>query len=389
MDIEKKWSDHFYEFALTHCMEDTLQGFYIAQMGRPTLEFFRKHKDELEIDELCGNSNSHITIQEVINNPELPWDYQSFLFSGKITWDDYNNIITGTHKHLPWGDVMPLFTGVTLDIVKNNPQINWDYNELSCSDIITEEFLEDNFEKEWDYNFLTVNPKISTMFMQKYSSKPWDARFIHKNDTISTYDFKTGTRVIDNERIFDALMKHNVQSYWFSECSNFDVDKFFDMKIDMVLNDAQLKEFYGGLSKNLNLNLEKHFLPRKTIPYWDFLNLSVNSNVNLEFMLTHSDLPWNYMAFSCNPNVNDIVVENNPSFKWYYPYLSSNNNITWDYVKRNLEKDWDFDKVINKDLLFSEILEYKEYFGEKIEDINEGAFKREKELFVNKIIKTA
>ena len=102
-------------------------------------------------------------------------------------------------------------------------------------------------------------------------------------------------------------------------------------------------------------------------------------------MLKHSDLPWNHMAFSCNPNVNDEVVETNPSFKWYYPYLSSNNNITWDYVKKNLDKDWDFDKVLNKDLLFSEIIEYKEYFGERIEDINECAFKREKELFFNTV----
>lgn len=384
LEIDKKWCDHFYEFALTHCKPDTLQGFYIARMGRPTLEFFRKHKDELEIDELCANSNSHITLQDVIDNPDLPWDYASFLMcSRKISWDDYNKYIR--NSDLPWGNSVPVLNGVTLDIVKNNPDVNWDYSELSLSDIITEEYVENNFDKDWDYHCLTVNPKITKEFMEKHSDKPWDTRYINKNDVIATYDFTTGTRRIDNDRLFDTLMKRTVSTYWFSECANFDIDKFYDLKIDMVLNEKQLKEFYGGLSKNPNLNFEKHFLPRKTLPYWDFTNLSVNRQVTLDIILKYSDLPWNHMAFSCNMNVNDEVVENNPSFKWYYPFLSTNNSITWDYVKRNLDKDWNFDRVLSKDLLFSEIIEYKEYFGEEIEDINEGDFIREKAQFINNL----
>ena len=263
-------------------------------------------------------------------------------------------------------------------------KIKWDMTSLSANSHIDMDFVTKHSDMNWDKSILICNPAIPLdLFINNddYKIILNDKNNVHNR--YIKYNTITKERIIDIN-ILDIIMKYPI--YWHYDiiamCANFNIDKFFELKIDMVLTEDQLKAFYFGLSRNPNLNIDKHFLPRKSCPHWDYVGLSLNRNLHIDTIINYPNLPWNYMVYSSNVNVNDEIVENNPSFRWNYEYLSTNNNISWDYVKKNLDKEWNFDKVLNKDLLFEEIIEYKDYFEEKIEDINIDNFTRERTQFM-------
>lgn len=112
---------------------------------------FDHFSEFLDINQFCC-SNPNVTFQFIIKN--------SHLLSDK------------TMKYIQEREI------VTLDIIKENPNFQWDYHHLSYNDNITEEFIEENIDEPWNFEMLNV----SNDFIKRHPTKNWDFEIINCNE---------------------------------------------------------------------------------------------------------------------------------------------------------------------------------------------------------------
>jgi len=101
--------------------------------------------------------------------------------------------------------------------------------------------------------------------------------------------------------------------------------------------------------------------------------LSRNSNITMDIVCDHEDLPWSSLGISCNCNFEyDIIskrsppwyfteisarvpletINAHPAAKWDWVAVNKNPNLTVDFIRNNLDKPWDWKKlVVRPDLL--------------------------------------
>jgi hypothetical protein len=73
--------------------------------------------------------NSNITLQNILDHKELPWDYSRISSNLNIT---LQNILD--HPELPWNfSQLSSNPNITFQNVVDHPEINWNYNILSSN----------------------------------------------------------------------------------------------------------------------------------------------------------------------------------------------------------------------------------------------------------------
>ena len=61
-------------------------------------------------------------------------------------------------------------------LMKYEDKLNW--SGLSQNLNITMEIIENNPDKNWDWSYVSRNPNITMEIIEKYPNKPWDWYFI-------------------------------------------------------------------------------------------------------------------------------------------------------------------------------------------------------------------
>jgi len=104
---------------------------------------------------------------------------------------------------------------ITYQIVQENPEKGWNYDNLSRHPNITWEIVQENPDKPWDYNYLSENPNITWEIVQSNPDKGWNYYALSKNPNI-TYGLRPAKRQIiqeNPESLRDAPQGHKHWNY--------------------------------------------------------------------------------------------------------------------------------------------------------------------------------
>jgi len=135
-----------------------------------TLEFVKSHP-EIKWDYEGFSSNPNITYEFIEENQMLQFCWKSLYKNENIKWkklfcprnNDYYYLSFNPHLDFeivdlnkPW-DWDLISYNVTIDIIKKNPEMPWDYVSLSRNKNLTAEFVLENLDKNWDWNLISYN----------------------------------------------------------------------------------------------------------------------------------------------------------------------------------------------------------------------------------------
>lgn len=243
-----------------------------------TIDFIKVFKDNLDWE--CISAN--VDFQDVLDNPELPWQYQALSYNNKIT-SDY--LIE--HPDISW-DYSNLSSNIDINFVYANPDLPWDYEVLS--DRINLEFIRQNPDKSWNYDILSRNPNLTIDFILENRSKLWGWLSLYQNTTIDLNDLITHKLYTHNTFAFqytylEYCIENNLMYDWIEASQNVSLD---------IINKYPDKPWNKSyLSKNNNMTID-YVLEHPEID-WSFRDLSIFNQITLQDVLDHWELPWDLL----------------------------------------------------------------------------------------------
>lgn len=134
------------------------------------------------------SQNPNVKMNDVIENMyNLKWCFNDLASNKGITWTDFNDYIE--YFNLEDFSSNP---NVTLDIVLDNPDIEWDYDKISMNSNITWEMIQSNIHIfDEDCESINLNPNITFDIIENnpHVSWIWDWSLIVLNEM--TYERET------------------------------------------------------------------------------------------------------------------------------------------------------------------------------------------------------
>ena len=167
-----------------------------------------------------------------------------------------------------------------MDIIKENPNKPWDYDELSSNRNVTWDFIKKNFDRKWNYSALSSNPNITWDIIKANPSLPWS--------------YYSG--LINNPNITFNIIKDNP-------------DKFPSYIFTGAYNDM------GNISRLKSLTWDT--IKANPDILWHYENLSNNPNITWDIIKANFDKPWDYVGLSFNPKITLDIVMNNTDRSWF------------------------------------------------------------------------
>jgi hypothetical protein len=71
---------------------------------------------------------------------------------------------------------------LTIEIIRNNPNVHWDWEEISKNPAITMDDVENNLDLPWEcWEGLSLNPNLTMEFVMKHFNSDWDEFAIQEN----------------------------------------------------------------------------------------------------------------------------------------------------------------------------------------------------------------
>ena len=110
-----------------------------------------------------------------------------------------------------------------MDIIKENPQIPWNYTFISMNPNLTIKFIKENFIKTWRWDYISCNENITWENIQENINFPWSWTNIGKNPNI-TWDI---IRKNPNYPWYYRDISHNKDIF---DISNERIRKYFAVK---------------------------------------------------------------------------------------------------------------------------------------------------------------
>ena len=247
--------------------EQTWNYYEISARKDLTIDFIKEFQDLLDFEIISENIN----IEDVINNPELPWDYIALSINSKVTSDDLIN-----HSELPW-DYQVLSAHIDVNFVYANPQCDWYYPSLYDRiklDLILpsgNKYINDDHIK---YCYLSENPNLTIDYILEHLDKPWQWEKIYSNPNISLED----------------IIKRNLHNQYFNA--------FQQVYPDYCVENLK-KLSWRIITQYVSLDIFDKY-PKKP---WDYAELSKNKNLTMDYVLAHPDIKWNYEQLSCDNQI--------------------------------------------------------------------------------------
>lgn len=229
-----------------------------------------------------------------------------------VSWNDFKQVAKIFNLDDPTkGDLLFLSINpnVTMENVKLNPTLAWDYKQLSTNQNIRWKDIKNNINKPWSRYFLSSNPNLTFENFKEIVDKnyfPEDGHMIDEEGNI-THGFN-----------LESLSRHP------------------NITIDIVKEDTTF--------------------------IWKYDILSMNPNITWNIIKENPQIRWDKKYVSLNPTITFDIVKENPRFGWSYKYLSQNPNIRWEDVKEAPRKNWDYrNLLVNPNITWKIIMENEEF----------------------------
>ncbi len=274
----------------------------------------------------CLTCNRRFTLTDILNNPKIPWQKNIITYNRNIpaSYEEWEFILQHpeykwTYKRLcrnnglswdiivnnldKFGNYISKNPNITLDIVRNNPQLNWNFYKMSYNSSITLELVEEFINEDWDFWVLVEQKNII--------NHPRSMEFFYNNlDKIGMRDFSQ----IATQEIIEKYPNLNWQ--------------------------------HDMLSRNKNITFE--FTKKHPEINWNYERFSENPNMNINILLNNLEINWDYSSLSSNLSIKITDIFNHPELPWFYRGLSIRKDLTWRIVAANPHL-FDFDLfAINK-----------------------------------------
>jgi hypothetical protein len=142
-----------------------------------------------------------MTLDIVLNNPQIRWNWTELSRNPSITAQDIF-----THPELPWDEFIIQNPNITLQHMLAHPEIDWDWDRISDNPTIT---LNDVFahpELEWRWTALSRCAAITIDDVRNHPDLPWDYGWLSRNTLCARVENKT--RIIKRTRAYkEELMQ--------------------------------------------------------------------------------------------------------------------------------------------------------------------------------------
>jgi hypothetical protein len=205
---------------------------------------------------------------------------------------------------------------ITIEFIRNNPNLSWIWEILSRNSAITWQMIQDNLDLPWSFKHAIRNPNVTLDIIlankEKYN---WTWELISKNPNLPI--------------------------------------EFIEMQEDWD---------WGVISFHENLTLEfieKH-LDKPRFDYWH-----TNKNITLEFYKRHPDKYKNMWYLSKRESL--AVILANPNEKWNRKSIFRNPKLPWNWIRNNMTEKYysnvSQNSVLTWRIIRDEFLEHVDWFA--------------------------
>ena len=138
------------------------------------------------------SSNPAVTMQDIINHPEYPWDYFYVSLNPNLNFTfilKSPNIMN--HPEYPWDFTCGVSNNpnLTINLINKYPNDRWDFYNVSCNPGITMQDIINHPEYPWDWEeSICDNPNLTIQFIKQFPSKEWNWSLISSNPNITMQD---------------------------------------------------------------------------------------------------------------------------------------------------------------------------------------------------------
>ena len=246
---------------------------------------------------------------------------------------------------------------LTLDFIKEHPEILWDFEQISKNKNITFEIVNSNPELSWDWNCLMENPNITPEFILENKHLPWELSefgYAMSENPNFTYDCI---------KKYESYLINDTEYLW--SHPNITLDnlkhherKWYMVHMDHASGNPNLTIKYVN-ERHCNL-VENEYAPGGWIPnppetllddwdwdevwrfikdFTDFDQLGVDY-LSKERYRGYSQNGWGKDALSGNPNLPWKIIEKYHEQPWDWELLSKHPSVTWDNIVENPQFPW-------------------------------------------------
>lgn len=247
---------------------------YISERPDLTIPFMKHFSNKLDWFRISARIDFHL----VIENPDLPWCSEGLSLNEKITVDE---IIE--NPQIEWNFKL-LSKHIDINFIYANTALLWDDKTLLKR--VNLNFIREHFNPKWlDYSAISYNPNLTIEFILEYPSFYWYWESVYANLKL------------------EDIIKHHLQLAHFEAFQRVYPNYCVEHYQENILN-------WPILANRVSLDiLEKY--PNK--PWTD---LSYNKNITMDFILEHPALPWDYKGLSGNNQITLQDILNNWDKPW-------------------------------------------------------------------------
>lgn len=130
--------------------------------------------------------NESITWDDILANPDKPWDNRLLCRRSDATWKIYKD-----NQHLLPENMyyFNMFCNITIDDITANPGFPWDFDALSQNPNITLEIMQANPEFPWSYDVYWHNPNATWENVKDLGNiEKYEYLCCNKNSTLKLMD---------------------------------------------------------------------------------------------------------------------------------------------------------------------------------------------------------
>lgn len=291
-----------------------------AKQASPSLNKYRRRLATNQLEELLGVF------------PTDRWNIHSIFDNPNITMKIVRSCAPEEISNYSW--ILSTNPAITWEIVKANPDIEWDYASLSRNSSITWEVVDGNpFDSvgnliPWCYKGLSANPNTTWERVLSTPEAMWDYGNLSANPSIPI-DVVLATPDEPGAE-WDAMVLC---------CHTKEVSKVLANSKALYVNTSM---HYEMLSCNRSTTLD--IVLANPSEWWDWGSLSCHDNITWEMMNSTEEV-WEHHTAIINANVTWKIIKDNPGRPWDFDFLAGNPNITAKFVVNHPDIPWDFEQM--------------------------------------------
>jgi hypothetical protein len=255
--------------------------------------------------------NPNITWEVVESHPELPWDFNQMTENPNITWEIIKN---NPDRDWDWNYLLRT-PYITLEHIFGNTGIKWNYLEVSKYFSLSYQqilFVNDQISKQYNFEKLILWQNLSLKteweIIKDNPDLPWNWDFVSQNSNI-TWEIVLSNR--DQKwNYLELLLKIPITDDLFEAIENRSIvcDKYWDLiSSNKSLTWKIIKKYdyhnwcWVKISKHPNITwgIIKN---NPEMPWrWDLV--SQNPNITYDIVVSHPEYPWSSINMVHNSNL--------------------------------------------------------------------------------------